>query len=77
MFIEEPSPADSLISHAQLQLEINRVNETRTDEWASFLERASARASLPSSDTDAHEDTHDIPRTFVGMVPIWNVPVKV
>lgn len=73
MFIEEPSPADSLISHAQLQLEINRVNETRTDEWASFLERASARASLPSSDTDAH----DIPRTFVGTVPIWNVPVKV
>lgn len=68
LFIEEPAPADSLISHAQLQLELDRVNETH-EEWSSFLERANACASMtPSSTQD---------RTFVGKVPIWKVPVKV
>lgn len=71
MFIEEPTPADPLISHAQLQLELDRVNETRNEEWTSFLERANTRASLAPS------NNQDELRTFVGKVPIWKVPVKV
>lgn len=71
MFVEEPTPADSLISHAQLQLELHHTNEIHEGEWSSFLERASARAS-PLNSISKEER-----RTFVGSTPIWKVPVKV
>lgn len=75
LFVEEPMPADSLVSHAQLQLELDRVNETREDDWSAFLERATTRASTHAP--LAHSDAQDEPRTFVGKIPIWKVPVKV
>lgn len=71
MFIEEPAPADSLVSHAQLQLELDRADESYEERWSSFLNRATSRASL------APANSEDELRTFVGKVPIWKVPVKV
>lgn len=73
MFIEEPTPADSLVSHAQLQLELDRTNETHEGEWSSFLERASARVSPILLGSTSQEEL----RTFVGSIPIWKVSVKV
>lgn len=75
LFVEEPVPADSLISHSQLQLELDRSKETRENDWSAFLERATTCASTHTP--LAHPDAQDELRPFVGKIPIWKVPVKV